>query len=206
MDPQLREQTLALAALFQALSEIRRTARHGQANSEDVGTCINGLLRPFEGSVGDAFGGEIRLLPGPQRLRDQLADPRDTELTRYAVVLMHLERKLMRRRRLLAELAEGLEQAARQAEHFHPTHENVIGRLADLYGSTVSTLRPQVMVQGERQWLEDQRNAERVRALLLAALRAITLWRNAGGSRLRLVLGRNRLQQASEQLAREMLA
>jgi CII-binding regulator of phage lambda lysogenization HflD len=40
----------------------------------------------------------------------------------------------------------------------------------------------------------------------LAAIRAITLWRNAGGSRLRLVLGRNRLQQASEQLAREMLS
>ena len=206
MDDAVREQTLALAALFQALSEIRRTARSGQCNGEDVTTCLNGLLLPFDGSVGDAFGGEERLLPGLQRLRDQLADPRDTELTRYAVVLMHLERKLMRRRRLLSELADGLAQAQRQAEHFDNGHENVISGLADLYARTVSSLRPQILVQGERRWLEDTRNAERVRALLLASIRAITLWRNAGGSRVRLILGRNRLQQASEQLAREVLS
>ena len=205
MDAKTREQTLALAALFQALAEIRRIARHGQGNPEDIETCINGLLNPFEGSIGDAYGGDVRLLPGVQRLRTQLSDPQDNELTRYAVLLMHLERKLMRRRAMLGELGEGLEQARRQAEHFHPSHENVLGRLADLYSNTVSTLRPQVMIQGERQWLEDTRNVNQVRALLLAAIRAITFWRNAGGSRWRLIMGRNRLLQSTEQLARELL-
>ncbi len=206
MDAKTREQTLALAALFQALSEVRRIARHGQGSAEDIETCINGLLNPFDGRVGDAYGGEKRLLPGVQRLRTQLSDPQDTELTRYAVLLMHLERKLMRRRAMLGTLAEGLEQVRRQAEHFHPGHENVLGRLADLYSETISTLRPQVMIQGERHWLEDPRNVNQVRALLLAAIRAVTFWRSSGGSRWRLVMGRNRMLQSAEQLARELLA
>ncbi|WP_290652813.1 high frequency lysogenization protein HflD [Aquisalimonas sp.] len=206
MDQAWREQTLALAALFQALTEIRRIARTGQTSIEEVETCINGLLNPYEGDVGDAYGGDVKLLPGLRRLRTQLSDPQDTELTRYAIVLMHLERKLMRKRAMLKHLAEGLEQARDRASYFHPAHENVIGYLADLYGETVSTLKPKVMVQGERQWLEDSRNANQVRALLLAGVRATTFWRNAGGSRLRLVFGRNRLLETTERLARELAA
>ncbi|WP_290634884.1 high frequency lysogenization protein HflD [Aquisalimonas sp.] len=206
MQQSMRNQTLALAALFQALSEVRRIARTGQANMDEVGTCMNGLLNRFDGDIGAAYGGEVRLLPGLHRLRDQLSDPQDQELTRYAIVLMHLERKLMRQRTMLAQLADGIEQASRQAEHFHPAHENVIGRLADLYGNTISTLKPKVMVQGERQWLEDPRNTNQVRALLLAGIRATTFWRTAGGSRMRLVFRRNQLLQASDQLARELAA
>ena len=204
MSSNQREQTLALAALFQSLSEVRRIARTGQSNNDDVETCINGLLNEYDGSVGRVYGGEVRLLPGLNRLRTQLSEPQDTETTRYAIVLMHLERKLMRQRAMLGELAQGLDQARRQAEHFHPVHESVIGRLADIYGETISTLKPRIMVQGEREWLEDPRYANQVRALLLAGLRATTFWRAAGGTRLRLLFGRNRLLQATEQLTREL--
>ncbi len=206
MSDPVREQVLALAAMFQGLGEIRRIAREGRGSEQEIATCLSGLLTPFDGDIGAAYGGAVRLLPGLRRLHGQLTDPSEAELTRYAVVLMHLERKLMKRRAMLSQLAEGLDQARRQAEHFHPTHDNVVAGLGGLYADTVSTLRPRVMVQGERQWLEDDRNANRIRALLLAGVRATTFWRQAGGSRLRLVFGRNRLLRATDRLTRELPA
>ncbi len=37
---------------------------------------------------------------------------------------------------------EGVEAAMHQSEHFSPTHENVLARLADTYASTVSQIDP----------------------------------------------------------------
>ena len=122
------------------------------------------------------------------------------EVTRYAATLMHLERKLVRRDDLMRALREGIEAARTQRDHFGLTHENLIGRLGDLYAETISTLRPRVMVQGEAMTLTDPGNANRVRALLLAGMRSTVLWRQSGGSRLKLVFGRQALIRAAEAL------
>jgi high frequency lysogenization protein len=193
-------QTLALAAVFQALMEVKRVARTGRSQQEVVIPCLTGLLRPFDGDVAEAYGGGLALLPGLHQLHRQLSQPADMELTRYAVVIFHLERKLVRNKTLLDALARGLGQARAQAEYFHISHESVLGRLADLYSETVSTLKPRIMVQGQREWLEDSRNANLIRALLLASVRAATLWRASGGSRFRLIFQRNRLLQSTHQL------
>ena len=63
-----------------------------------------------------------------------------------------------------------------------------------------STLRPRVMVQGQARYLEDTVNADRVRALLLAGVRSTVLWRQCGGTRLKLVFGRGHLIRAAGEL------
>lgn len=196
----LDSQTLALAAIFQALAEVRRLAREGRAETNAVASCMAGLLNAYEGDVAGAYGGARTLMPGLRQLHRQLTQPGDMEVTRYAVVVLHLERKLMRDRQRLAVLAGGLEHARSQAGYFHPTHENVIGRLADLYSETVSSLKPRIMIQGSREWLEDSRNANLIRALLLAAIRAATLWRDQGGSRFKLLFRRKQLLATTHHL------
>ncbi|MEX0732954.1 MAG: high frequency lysogenization protein HflD [Aquisalimonadaceae bacterium] len=200
MDDRLKDEILSLAALYQAVAEIRELAENGRWNQAPVDTCFAGLLQPYEGDVAQTYGGAEALAPGLRRLQRQLANPQDMDQTRYVIMTVHLERKLVKRRDMLATLSEGLEQARRQAEYFGKVNENVVGRLADLYAGTISQLRPRILVQGKREWLEDARNANMVRALLLAAIRAATLWRAAGGNRLRLIFGRNRLARATEEL------
>ncbi len=200
----LQSQALALAAVFQALLEVKRIARTGRSEQDTVITCLTGLLRPFDGDVAEAYGGASALLPGLHQLHRQLTQPVDMELTRYAVVVFHLERKLLRRQDMLDRIGQGLGQARAQAEYFHIGHDSVLGRLGDLYSDTVSTLKPRIMVQGQREWLEDPRNANMIRALLLAAVRAATLWRSSGGNRLRLLFQRNRLLQATHRLIDEL--
>ena len=58
------------------------------------------------------------------------------------------------------------------------------------------------MVHGAQIHLAKPDNANRIRALLLAGIRAARLWRQSGGSRLRLLLRRKLLlQEARRTLA-----
>ncbi len=90
-------------------------------------------------------------------------------------------------------LSNGLDASTAQAEYFSKTHPNVIAGLADIYQKTVSTLTPKIMISGEPGILNNPDNANLIRALLLAGIRATVLWRQAGGSRWRLLFQRTAL-------------
>ena len=195
-----RDQALALGAAIQCLLQVRSIATSGSWDAELATPCLRALLSPFQGDVEAQYGGVDPLLPGLRELAAHLTNPHDPELTRYLVSVMHLERRLMRRRDMLDRLTQGLRQAAEQAEYFDILHENVIRNLGHLYTETLSTLRPRIVVRGERTHLEDPFRAALIRSLLLAALRAVSLWRAAGGSRWRLVMRRRSLLGAAKRL------
>src|SRR5690606_17906725 len=141
----------------------------------------------------DIYGDLSALRHGLQVLQRQMGssgEDRDLDLTRYALSLLTLERKLAARKDLLATISEGLQRAERQREHFHTTHDTVIAALADIYVNTVSTLQPRIMVTGEHGHLQNPDTANRVRALLLAGMRAAVLWNQSGGGRLQLLFKR----------------
>ena len=54
---------------------------------------------------------------------------------------------------------------------------------ADLYSSIISPNFPKLIIFGEEEYLQRIDNQELIRALLLAAIRAIVLWRQVGGRR-----------------------
>jgi len=112
---------------------------------------------------------------------------------------MALERKLIKNPAILQMLSAGIDKAIAQAEHFSPSHENVIANLADLYVSTISRLTPRVIVKGEHGHLSNPANANRVRVLLLAALRSAILWHQCGGSRWQLLFQRKKIIATAKQ-------
>ncbi len=198
-----RDQVLALAGILQALEQVRAIATHGHGDRRRILPCLSALLGTLDDDIASLYGGRESLHPGLRLLVDHLSDPREATYTRYLVNVLHLERRLNRDQALFRRLVSGLRTAAEQAEYFgSPAHDNVIRNLGDLYTETVSKVRPRIIVQGERAYLEDERNAATIRALLLCALRAAALWRQAGGGRMRLLLGRQQLlTSAREQLA-----
>jgi len=128
---------------------------------------------------------------------------RDLELTRYAITILYLERKLARHPSMLEHIRAVIDKSRGQAESQEMTHPDVIASLADAYKHTVSTLRPQVLVNGNPGILGNQDNQNLIRTLLLAAIRAAVLWRQCGGRRLTLLLRRKTLQEALESLLNE---
>lgn len=196
----LDAQVLPLAGLLHATSLVRQLAREGRVDEARFACAIEPVLELDPGSVEAVYGGPVCRHDMLTVLKAQLgadSTTRDLDATRYSATLMHLERKLAARDDLLQTLREGLAAAREQAEHFGVTHDNVIARLADLYANTISQLHPKVLVQGDPRYLEEPGTANRVRALLLAGMRSVVLWRQGGGSRLKLVFGRNRLMRAA---------
>lgn len=197
------DRTLALAGLFQAVDLVNQVARRGVVDQDAFQTSIESILRLDADSVAEIYGGVERLRPGLRTLIRQLggqgAGP-DMLVTRYAVSILHLERKLVKRADMMKTIQEGIQRAQHQASHFSVTHANVLANLADLYSETVSQIPPRILIQGEQGYLQNPEYANKVRALLLAAIRSAVLWRHCGGGRLQLLFRRRRFVEEAQSL------
>ncbi len=199
-----RDRTIALAGLFQAAGLVRDIARDGQFDYPAFEASVGSIFKIDADNSEDVYGGLDRIRPGLLLLERQLRQPQNPEPTRYVLLLMVLERKLFRQSRLLDALQAGIKDTRDKLNHFPATHENIIARLADLYASTISTLKPRVMVNGDYRHLSQTDNANRIRALLMAGIRAAVLWRQSGGGRLTLLFGRKRLLATAQQLLEQL--
>jgi high frequency lysogenization protein len=182
---------IALAGVLQASRLVREVATRGRADAAAIEASLASVFRIDADSASDVFGGPINLRTGLEALLTQFeSGNRDLALTQLVVGVLRLERRLSRNPRMLGELRSGIEQIQRQVDHFGIAHATVQARLADLYVSTLSQLRPRVIVHGNPQHLANAQLVEQIRALLLAAVRAAVLWRQVGGSQIRLLLRR----------------
>ena len=186
------ERTLALAGLFQALALVRTLATQGQADAASYASSIGSVLRIDAPSVAAVFDGVGSVRLGLQTLQRELEGRQvDAATRRMALTVLRIERRLIGDPPRVEHLQQGLRDAQRQAEHFGSVdHPTVIARLAGLYADTLSSLRPRVLVTGNAQMLNQQATVERIRAALLAAVRAAVLWRQLGGTQWRLLLQR----------------
>ena len=202
------ERTLALAGLFQALALVRTLATQGQADAASYASSIGSVLRIDAPSVAAVFDGVGSVRLGLQTLQRELEGRQvDAATRRMALTVLRIERRLIGDPPRVEHLQQGLRDAQRQAEHFGSVdHPTVIARLAGLYADTLSSLRPRVLVTGNAQMLNQPATVERIRAALLAAVRAAVLWRQLGGTQWRLLLQRRQtLMVARGLLARATL-
>lgn len=200
------DRTLAFAGILQALQLVQQTATGKPYDLDAFQASLNSILLIDAPSVIDVYGGVSGVSAGLRLLQTQLISSKkkpDMELSRYLVVLLHLERKLSKRSDLLDALGEGIKRAQEQNEHFAVNHPNQLSNFADIYANTVSTLKPRIMVNGDPGRLTDTGVANQIRALLLAAMRSAVLWRQCGGTRLGLLLGRRKLAQTATVLLKD---
>lgn len=198
-----KEQAAALAGIFQAAALVERLARTGQLLDEDMAPSIYSVFEMNPEAVEDIYQGYHSLTLGRKTLKGVLERQTDAiqgDTVRYALTLIHLERKLNRKGQMLQEIGQRLSRVQEQVNHFGLLHENVISNLADIYLDTISTFRTRVQVTGDLRHLQNKANANKIRALLLAGIRSAILWRQTGGSRWHLLLNRKKLLVGLSQL------
>jgi len=204
----MTDRTIALAGVFQAAAMVREVSHHGTVSPHDLETSINSLLVEDPPDTESVFGNLIQIRRGLEILIEQLGTEsvgRDIEIARYVVSILHLERKLSRQPALMEKIFTGLEEVKAQLAHFPITHENVLARLGQLYSDTISTLSPRIMVTGEPLHLNNEANANKIRAILLAGFRAAVLFRQVGGRRWHILFQRGRYVATAEYLLHEEL-
>lgn len=197
MKKTIRNQTIALAGLTQAVYLVKQIAKSGVADSGPTETSIGTILRIDADSIEEVFGGLQNIQLGLQQLGRQLAgrETIDPELARYAATLVYLERRLRQRPELLRAIRTGVEKASAQAETGSAIDEHVLEILADVYQNTVSRMNPRVLISGDEQHLRQPENANKIRSLLLAGIRSAVLWHQSGGSRWKFILFRGKILQ-----------
>jgi high frequency lysogenization protein len=200
----IEDKTIALAGVFQAAFMVDQIANQGSCNSFTLETSLNSLTITNPENTLSVFGSDkYNLRQGLSSLKEFMT-PKSQGITpntlRYSISLLHIESRLRRDADIMNVIAERLDQLDKQLEHFDITHENIIKNLADIYKDTISTLKFRIQVNGNPTYLQNPANAEKIRAILLAGVRAAILWRQVGGRRWHLIFSRRQYQLASEQL------
>ncbi len=194
--------SLALAGIFQSVDLVKQIARQGRAAETPMRTSIESLLKLDAESSAAVYGGVAGVRSGLTLLHDQFGyegGRRESELFRYAIGVIVLERRLMKNPAMLQQITDGINRAQEQVRLFNDTlHPSVLAGLADVYSRTLSTFSYRIQVQGDPRFLQNPDLANKVRALLLAGVRSAVLWRQKGGSRLQLLLSRGKIVRQTE--------
>lgn len=197
-----KDQVIALAGIVQQAALVETLAKTGHVNNSEFETAVNALLCQNPGSTIEVFGKLSHLELGLTHLIELLSrkptDKKDS--VRYVMGIMHLQKQLLKRGDMLEIIASRLSKSQDQNEHFSATHENVVSGLAAIYTDTISQLSFRIQVMGEYNYLQQQRIANQIRALLFAGIRSAVLWRQLGGSRLKIITQRKAILESAKSL------
>jgi len=195
-------QVIAFAALAQSAKLAHDIAKNGLVDNDQWQVCINSLLSTNPDSINDIYEPVADLKTGMNTLIKQLSDSgegRSLEITKYLAGLISLSRKLLRSDNSLSMMSQRMDQVKRQLHHFTINDEAVIANLASIYTEIVSPLGSKIQITGTPIHLQQPLNQKKIRALLLAGVRAAILWQQMGGKRRHLFFSRKEYVKTAQQ-------
>jgi len=203
----LRDQTLALAGVAQAARIVDQVSRTGSYPIEFLEASMHSLFSFDAPDVEGVFGNIQGVRLGLQNLAAGLApgnDEASASMMRYLFAILHLESKFSRRGDLQKIVHSRLQHSSFRATHFASNVQGICHSVAAVYTDSLSTLPFRIKVTGSAQHLQNSDNAEIIRSLLLAGVRAAFLWRQLGGRRWKLALQRGQVRRTAVALCREL--
>ena len=191
-----KDQTIALAGLYQSLALVQNIAWKGNTDHSCMVPTIESILKLDVNEFIDVYGSTNNLQLGIQTLKTALQNKSEkhaVERTRYAINLMYLASKLAVNPNAVSSLGTQIERISNQYNSVAESFDDITQDLGGLYREYISPLGPKIIIEGDPVYLKLDQNASKIRALLLAGIRAIILWKQANGKRWTLLLGRKSL-------------
>jgi high frequency lysogenization protein len=195
------ESNIALAGLCQAAALVKQIARSSEFDNKALMTSLNSIAITNSENTEQVFGDINRLALGYQTLLAQLSNQstnKDVEVTRYIANLLSIERKLSASKKNMASLGERISNIQRQKLHLDITDSQMMSNLASIYTDVVSPVTRKIQVAGDPEILKRPDTQHRVRAILLAGVRAAVLWRQLGGKRRHILFSRQQILDSAE--------
>jgi len=182
----LEQQTIAMAGVAQSARLVDQISKTGSYPIEFLAPSVNSLFAFDVESVEDVYGGLPGLKLGLNNLSSLLVSRQADEnrdLVRYVFAMLYLERKFATDPAMMSVVHSRLEHTSFRAEHFANNVQEICHSVSGIYQDTLSKLKFRIKVTGSAQHLENPKNADIIRALLLAGIRAAVLWQQLGGNR-----------------------
>jgi len=192
------DQALSLAAVFHYAEWVDRLANRGEIPDTELANAMAVLPNQNPDSIADLYGSVDNISEGVRLMREMIVSRYNqrADVTRYVIGIMYLARRLYSDPERLKNIADGILNAKHQAEHFSPSHDNVIANVAGLYTDVISTMRSRIQITGNALYLSQPAVAQRVRCLLFVGIRSAFLWQQLGGKRSHLLWQRKNLIKA----------
>ncbi|VFP83377.1 high frequency lysogenization protein HflD [Candidatus Erwinia haradaeae] len=194
--------TLALAGICQATYLVQQLARYGHCNTDALKISLNSLLNLNPSSLLNIFGEKVSNLHFGLVALIALLNGRDqelgTEVTKYTMSVMVLERKLRRTQKAAIDLANRIHAVNKQHANLANEQDILCGLMAEIYLEVISPLGSRIQVTGSGEILKNIQVQNKIRAMLLAGIRAAVLWQQIGGRHWQLMWLRQRFIHESK--------
>lgn len=180
----LQQQVIALAGVVQAARMVDQVAKTGSYPAAFFEASLRSLFA-FDAPTVDAVYGNIQGVKlGLRSVVDMLTDATNEDhvaMGAYVRGLLKLEDQFGKRPDLQEVVASRLGHVNFKAQHFSDDAVELAASISAIYQDTISNLPYRIKVKGNVQHLQQTKNADLVRTLLLAGLRSAHLWRQLGG-------------------------
>ncbi|MFV2032446.1 MAG: high frequency lysogenization protein HflD [Gammaproteobacteria bacterium] len=199
----LKNQTMALAGMFQCAALIEQMATNGDMNQAAFDCSFDSLFTFDAETTLDVFGDLAGLSRGLNELSQHLGgegQPTSRHIAYYVLSMFKIAARLRGDEAMAGEILASLQKVDSQAHDFELSRRSIIAKIDGVYQNTVSKIEPRIMVRGEQNYLSNGDNASKIRTLLLAGIRAAVLWSQLGGSKWKLLFSRKKYLLTANQL------
>ena len=193
----IEERTIALAGVLQACAQVQSLARRGAADDDVYESSVQSILILDAVNTAAIYGGLEGVRSGLSLIsKGIMSSPQaeKVELLRYAMSLLHLQTQLYDDQAAFNKFGAAIDHLS------SVPGEEITDNCSGIYQDFISGLRPQIIVQGEQDFLQKDSIPPKIRTMLLAGIRSAVLWKQKGGGRFKLLWERTRMQNAAKQL------
>ena len=203
----LQQQVIALAGVVQASRMVDQVAKTGSYPAAFFEASLRSLFA-FDAPTVDAVYGNIQGVKlGLRSVVDMLTDATNEDhvaMGAYVRGLLKLEDQFGKRHDLQEVVASRLGHVNFKAQHFSDDAVELAASISAIYQDTISHLPYRIKVKGNVQHLQQTKNADLVRTLLLAGLRSAHLWRQLGGRPRHFLFKGGKLAATASDLSRQL--
>lgn len=196
--PNIKGETMALGALFQCCGQITRVASTGYFDELAASCVLRAMLVTDPKTLEDIYD-PPQLATGLRLMLEALGNsPGDKtreiiDITKIAFKIIALELSIERSAGVFARMGGEIDRIRALAGQEDPNctapdcrivlKQDYVREYAVLYQSLISPNFTKLIIYGEAAVLSRTENQEKIRALILAGIRAALLWRQEGGRR-----------------------
>jgi high frequency lysogenization protein len=205
-----RDKTLALAAIFQAAGLANELARKGSTDSSVEAFLTQTVLVMDTDNISEIYPSIDGLKPGLRWLEGCLLEQgrglqNAGEIIRIALGVIQVEGQFNEHEGVQNTLRTRLENINRQRVMNPDMSSTELNNLlGSAYVDSLGQLRFRVQIRGDAKQLQAAGMAERIRAILLAGVRAAWLWRRLGGRRWHLIFTRGQILREIREIAKSV--
>lgn len=202
---------IALAGVMQSATLIPQLANTGVCNSTLYQISLKSIFNTSPKTTDDVYDGINNIKTGLETLITLLSSSQkqQVELLRYLFGTLSITGKLIKNNQALDKIDQRLQ---RISGLYSAMNDEIIGdhvddlsySLAGIYSDIISPLSTKIKVVGKAEYLQNTLVQAKVRASLLGCVRSAILWYQVGGNRLQILFSRKRINNAAQELLKEI--